>query len=585
MNFNKIKTAIFEQMLVADSLKANALTYWRTRILFALLLAGATIGLLVFISIIPVAIAHKLWELIFVDLIAWILCVLLLILPRISYGVRASISVLTVYGIGWFVIISVGPLSGGPAWLFCFPILTAVLLDSKAAVIAVLINAVSLLGIGYLVYNNAWSEYFPVFPIQAMLATGINYIFLNALATLSVSVLIKGLTQSNEKAIKLSASLKKNEERYRFIAENIADIIWTMDMNFKFTYISPSIYQQRGYTVEEGMEQSLHDITTPDSLKKAMDLLNKRLKIIKTNDPKGWEPKIFEAKQFCKDGSIIYTSNNVRILKGPDNQPNGILGVSRNITPQKIAEKAKLKAENHIAEQEKHALIGRMAGKLAHDFNNILGAIMGNAELSLCDCKEPEIKKSLELIFNQTLRGRNLTRNLVAFAKNQEPKQKFFKLGNTIELVTNLLKKDLKGIELIRQDQEDLPKLFADPGMIEHTLVNLLQNSIHALSRTDNPRIYMRTYFLNDYIYFEIEDNGCGIPEESIKNIYKLAFTLKGSQDITGSYASDIKGTGYGMYNIKKYIEQHNGNISVESEFKKGTKCTIKLPCKNDIKN
>ncbi len=197
------------------------------------------------------------------------------------------------------------------------------------------------------------------------------------------------------------------------------------------------------------------------------------------------------------------------------------------------------------------------------------------------DCKDSQTRESLELIFQQTLRGKNLTKNLVAFAKDQEPKQEFFKINEKIDLVLNLMKKDLEIIRLMVDHGSNIPEVLADPGMIEHALVNLLQNSIHATSHTKHPMIIIRTYSLDNNIYFEIEDNGCGIPEEHLENIYEPSFTLKGSKDMKGAYKSNIKGTGYGMSNIKKYIEQHNGKIGVESVVDSGTKFTISLPVVN----
>jgi CheY-like chemotaxis protein len=171
-----------------------------------------------------------------------------------------------------------------------------------------------------------------------------------------------------------------------------------------------------------------------------------------------------------------------------------------------------------------------------------------------------------------------LTKNLVAFAKDQELKQKFFRISEKIDLVINLMRKDLEGIELLKEESAGVPELLADPGMIEHALVNLIQNSIHALSMTEHPRIIVRTYSRDNHICFEIEDNGCGIPKENLGNLYEPSFSLKGSKDVTGSYKTGIKGTGYGMSNVKKYIEQHKGTISIESKFGSGTKFTISLP-------
>jgi signal transduction histidine kinase/CheY-like chemotaxis protein len=248
------------------------------------------------------------------------------------------------------------------------------------------------------------------------------------------------------------------------------------------------------------------------------------------------------------------------------------------ISEHKRTQEEKINAQKIAGEQKKLALVGQVAGKMAHDFNNILGIIMGTAELAIMDCKNAEIKKSLKLIFDQTLRGKNLTKNLVAFAKSQEPKQNFFKINEKIDLVIDLLQKDLEAIELIKENKPGVPDLLADPGMIEHALVNLVQNSIHAVGMVKKPRIIVRSFCLDDYICFEIEDNGCGIPKDYLENIYDPSFTLKGSKDITRSYKHDIKGTGYGMSNVKKYVEQHKGIIEVESIFGSGTTFTIRLP-------
>jgi PAS domain S-box-containing protein len=255
-----------------------------------------------------------------------------------------------------------------------------------------------------------------------------------------------------------------------------------------------------------------------------------------------------------------------------------LAGYTIDITERNQAETEKLMAQKITDENRKQALIGRIAGKMAHDFNNILGIIMGNAELALIDCPDHQTKKKLDLIYNQTIRGKNLTKNLVAFAKDQEPKQEFFSIGEKIDLVLNLLKKDLDGINVIRQYSHGIPELLADPGMIEHAIVNLVQNSIHAVSLVERPQIIVRIYHQGEFIFFEIEDNGCGIPSEFLGGIYEPSFTLKGSKDKNGMYKPGIKGTGYGMSNVKRYIEQHKGNISIHSELQKGTNVTIKLP-------
>ncbi len=148
--------------------------------------------------------------------------------------------------------------------------------------------------------------------------------------------------------IKRTKEKEKAEERYRLIAENVADVIWTMDMDLHYTFISPSIYQLRGYTFEEAMEQTIEEVLLPDSLAAVMNLFVKTITLIESGDEVGLKAIEFEAKQICKDDTVIWTSNNARILLGPDGQAASILGVTHNITQRKKAEALLIKSEKQF---------------------------------------------------------------------------------------------------------------------------------------------------------------------------------------------------------------------------------------------
>lgn len=379
---------------------------------------------------------------------------------------------------------------------------------------------------------------------------------------------ILSITRDITKLKKAEAALRESEEKFRQIYNNILDVYYEASLDGTILEVSPSIEKYSQYKQQELIGKSVYDIyTNPAERERLIEILLTRGSV-----------RNFEISFSDKDGSQHLCSLNIELIYDPKGNPLKIVGIFRDISEQKKAEEEKLNAQKVADEHEKLALVGQVAGKMAHDFNNVLGIIMGNTELSLLDCKDPEIKKTLELIYDQTIRGKNLTKNLVAFSKDQEPKQEFFRISEKIDLVLNLLKKDLEGIELIKENKPNVPDLLADPGMIEHALVNLVQNSIHATSRVEHPRIILRTYCLEDHICFEIEDNGCGIPKEHLKNIFTPSFTLKGNKDVTGSYERTIKGTGYGMSNVKKYIEQHKGTILLKSNMGLGTQFTIRLP-------
>ena len=726
--FLKFQKSIAARIIWPYSFEKDDLYRGRAFILSSILIGGLLFGFFALISATLLIIKENAWGLAIVDFMGLILCFSFLFIHRIKFGIRASITLLMFYVIGLAVILSVGPLSGGPAWLFAFAVLSGVLIGNYAALAAILMNAICLSVLGILISTGKYGNDFPFFNSpQAMITAGINFIVLNSIAAVSVSALVKGLfsiykkketlayrleeekvqlietKQSLELEIKdrkqTEKALLKTETKFRQIYNNILDIYYEASLDGEILEISPSIERYSQYKRKELIGKSLYDIyTNPEDRDKLIEIIFKKgnvrdyetnltdkdgtqhlcsmnIELIKDNkgDPiklvgifrditerkqaddalssernriagilegtnagtwnwnvqtgevtlnQRWaaimgrtledlkpinintwignvhpddlpranamldkhfsgETDYFDVifRQPHKRGDWVWVNARGKVVEwSEDGKPLRMSGTHLDITELKKAETEKLMAQKVVGEQKQLALVGQVAGKIAHDFNNILGIVMGNTELALLDCQESKTKKILELIFEQTIRGKNLTKNLVAFAKDQEPKQEFFRINEKIDLVLNLMRKDLDGIELRKEERLGVPELLADPGMIEHALVNLIQNSIHALSMVEYPKITVRTYSRDNHICFEIEDNGCGISKENLENIYEPSFTLKGSKDETGSYKAGIKGTGYGMANVKKYIELHKGNISVESESSSGTKFTICLP-------
>ena len=152
-------------------------------------------------------------------------------------------------------------------------------------------------------------------------------------------------------------ALRESHKRYQLIVENISNVVWTMDMNFHNTFVSPSVYQQRGYTPEEVKNQPLGERMNPNSIEKVFNLYNEKLKLIEAGDSEGWKPVEFEIEQPCKDGSTIWTTNTVRFLPGPDKQPASLLGTTHDITERKLAEEALRESEDKFRSFAEQSLV------------------------------------------------------------------------------------------------------------------------------------------------------------------------------------------------------------------------------------
>jgi two-component system cell cycle sensor histidine kinase/response regulator CckA len=382
------------------------------------------------------------------------------------------------------------------------------------------------------------------------------------------SVLIHSIEKGLDHA-DLIFEKQKSDKKFYDLFNNVSDYLYSYDLNGYFIEVNQTFKKIAGYSDDVLKGVDARELI-PEKLIPGFEKSLKEILIKKQAEGK------FEFKS-KKDKIFSVEYKNV-LINGTDGKPAFVSGSARDITLRKQAEIEKKAVKRHAAEQEKTALVGQIAGKLAHDFNNILGAIMGRAQLSLLHSKDKRIIKSLQLIIDQSMRGKNLTQNLVAFAKNQEPRQEKIDINKKIDLVVNLLERDLEGIKIKREFKSPLPTLIADPGMIEHALVNIIQNAVHAMSKVKSPKIILKTYYFNNRILIEVEDNGCGIPVEYQGEVYTPSFTLKGGKDISQSYADNIKGTGYGMANVKNYVEKHKGKILFESEVNKGTKFTLALP-------
>jgi diguanylate cyclase (GGDEF)-like protein/PAS domain S-box-containing protein len=163
----------------------------------------------------------------------------------------------------------------------------------------------------------------------------------------------------------MEEALQESERRYRLLAENTSDLIWTVDMSLRYTYMSPVVERMRGYTAEEVVGLPIRETLTPASLEVAMKVLTEELAIEKLEHKDLFRSRKLELEMYCKDGSTIWTEMNMMFMRDSDGQPIGIQGVTRDISDRKRAEAE----QNRLhAELEVKAITDGLTGLYNHAY-------------------------------------------------------------------------------------------------------------------------------------------------------------------------------------------------------------------------
>ncbi|MBI1751615.1 MAG: PAS domain-containing protein [Acidobacteria bacterium] len=261
----------------------------------------------------------------------------------------------------------------------------------------------------------------------------------------------------------------------------------------------------------------------------------------------------------------------------------GVLGIGRDITEHTrlVSERTRLEAQ--LQQAQKMELVGRFAGGVAHDYNNMLGVILANADLALYGkpLDYPE-RKHLEEILRAAKHSADLTRQLLAFARQQPVDPRLLDLNQSIADLKAVLGR-LVGpeVQLRWSLAPGLGKVLMDPTQLDQVLTNLLVNARDAISGTGQIEVATsnRTLTLadcaalvearpGDHVCLSISDTGCGMAPDLVARIFEPFFTTKG----------EGRGTGLGLAMVHGVVKQNRGTILVESAPGKGTRFQVLLP-------
>jgi PAS domain S-box-containing protein len=407
----------------------------------------------------------------------------------------------------------------------------------------------------------------------------------------------------------MNEQLQKSEERHRLLADNASDVIWTMNLKGEFTYISPSVEKLRGYSVEEIKKQKPEEFLTKNSLKH----FTEGMKVIHqaVAEGKRFPDVTVELEQPCKDGTTIWTEVTITGIYRDDNTFFGILGVTRDISQRKEAEKS-LMSYSHELEKineelvlsreqieetlyEKNVLVYQLEGTrikleeaikqkdkffsiISHDLKSPFQGLLGLTNIIVEDIEGlnlKEIKEYTSLLHNSAESIYKLLENLLEWSRLQRDMIEFqitkVNLNSLVEPIIEIQSQNLKNknISLENLVSNNLD-ISADVNMVTTIIRNLISNAVKYTRH--NGSIVISAKDKSDSVEISVKDSGIGIPEDMLNKLFVVG--EKTSRLGTDGESS----TGLGLVLCKEYVEKHNGTILVESDEDKGSTFIITLP-------
>ncbi|HEV2284475.1 MAG TPA: PAS domain S-box protein, partial [Steroidobacteraceae bacterium] len=365
------------------------------------------------------------------------------------------------------------------------------------------------------------------------------------------------------------ANLHESEERFRQLAENMDEVFWMTDVDKReMLYVSPAYEQIWGRSCA-----SLR--AAPVTWIEAIHAEDReRVRQAIAGQVSGRYDETFRVVR--PDGSVRWVHDRAFPVRGTDGVVQRIVGTAEDITGRR-------QLEEHLRQSQKMEGIGQLAGGVAHDFNNILAAMLMQTELTEMIEGLPEAAhEKLRQLRSFAERAANLTRQLLLFSRRQVMQPHDLDLNEAVVGTARMLQRIIgEDVQLKLNLHAGELRTHADPGMLDQVLMNLLLNARDAMpgGGTLTIETSQRTFTAAEaaltpdltagrYLCLRVADTGCGIAAEHRVHIFEPFFTTK----------EPGKGTGLGLATVFGIVKQHGGAITVQSVLGRGTTFEILLP-------
>jgi len=368
---------------------------------------------------------------------------------------------------------------------------------------------------------------------------------------------------------RIRCQLLDQEKLFRLISENAADMIALVGADGTRLYNSPSYSRVLGYSEDELKGSSGFERIHPEDRARVQEAAGETLRT-------GCGRQI-EYRMRHKDGSWRTLESTASAIADSRGQVTQLVIVNRDITDRK-------RLEEQFRQSQKMEAIGRLSGGIAHDFNNLLGVIIGFAEvLEAQVAKDPNLSDCVAEILKAGKQAGNLTRQLLAFSRQQVLEPTVLDLNRIIAEIEKMLKRIIgEDIELTTNLDANIGRIKADEGQIEQILLNLAVNARDAMPQGGKLVIETKTVDIDaqstsgfgypvkpgSYVMFSVADNGIGMDQATQSRVFEPFFTTK----------EKGKGTGLGLATVYGIVKQSGGYIDLTTEPGKGTGFRVYLP-------
>lgn len=386
---------------------------------------------------------------------------------------------------------------------------------------------------------------------------------------------------------KAEAALRKSEEKFRLLTEGLKDVVLRISLEGILEYCSPVIKEFAGYTAEEELGQHISKYFAKKSeLLLAMRLLEGIFQ--------GAEPVSFEFSYKPKEGEPFPVEITGRPIRNNE-EPVALQCVMRDVSYRRKAEDEKRQLREKLAQSEKMEAIGRLAGGVAHDLNNVLSAISSYPELLLTRLTvDDPMYRPLQTIRKSGLKAAAIVQDLLTLARRGVAVLEPVNLNEVLREYFDspeyeVLRSLYPTVRVEISYDDELTGIMGSPVHLHKSVMNLITNAMEAMPEGGTLSVSTLKLavsslnllpdgeegsILNDYVVFTVSDTGIGIPERDLKKIFEPFYTRK----VMGR-----SGTGLGMAVVWGTVQDHNGHINVNSREGVGTTMELYFPVTREV--